>query len=509
MPKEVTTSFALEEKSKLVKSLRRLDMVGFTLCAFVGLDTLGSVAANGPQGFFWLAALAVLFVYPYMLVMAELGSTFTQEGGPYEWTKLAWGRFAGGVGAILYWATNPIWVGGSLAFIATDAWSGQVFKIGEGTVGDYVFKLIFVWFSIMVAIMSLSKGKWIPNIGAILRVFVLGFFTIAVIVYGIRHGVHGFSASDLSPSRAVLLSLVPVILFNYVGFELQSGAAEEMDDPQKDVPISILRSGILGVVLYCVPVFGIILVLPTTAITGLGGFLDAVNATYHGAFGGAAHPLLVASTIGFVGSLITSGSVWMIGADRTQAVAAYDGSFFSYFGVFNKKLGTPVRVNVLSGVVATVFMVSAIEFFHSGADATFQVVLDIAVSTTLLSYILIFPSVVILRRKYPEVHRPFRVPFGNIGLYISTGLIMFWVLLGSWVGVFPGTLDRLLGLSYNFQDNWGVSRAKFETYTLGTLGIIFLVGVLGYLASGGVRSQAATISIEDPDEGLPEPPPSY
>ena len=64
MPKEVTTSFALEEKSKLVKSLRRLDMVGFTLCAFVGLDTLGSVAANGPQGFFWLAALAVLFVYP-------------------------------------------------------------------------------------------------------------------------------------------------------------------------------------------------------------------------------------------------------------------------------------------------------------------------------------------------------------------------------------------------------------------------------------------------------------
>ena len=142
MPQEVTTSFALEEKSKLVKSLRRLDMVGFTLCAFVGLDTLGNVASKGPQGFFWLAALAVLFVYPYMLVMAELGSTFTQEGGPYEWTKLAWGRFAGGVGAILYWATNPIWVGGSLAFMATDAWSGQVFKIGEGIKGGKQFKAV-------------------------------------------------------------------------------------------------------------------------------------------------------------------------------------------------------------------------------------------------------------------------------------------------------------------------------------------------------------------------------
>ncbi len=506
MPQEVTTSFALEEKSKLVKSLRRLDMVGFTLCAFVGLDTLGSVASNGPQGFFWLAALAILFVYPYMLVMAELGAAFTQEGGPYEWTKLAWGRFAGGVGALLYWATNPIWVGGSLAFIATDAWSGQVFAITSGSIGDYLFKLIFIWFSIMVAIMSLSKGKWIPNIGAMLRVFVLGFFTITVVIYGIRHGIHGFSASELSPSRSVLLALVPVILFNYVGFELQSGAAEEMDNPQKDVPFSILRSGILGVLLYCVPVFGIILVLPSTAITGLGGFLDAVNVTYHGAYGGAAHPLLVASTIGFVGTLITSGSVWMIGADRTQAVASYDGSFFPYFGVFNRRLGTPVRVNVLSGVVATAFMVSAIAFFDSGSDATFVVVLDIAVSTTLLSYILIFPSVIMLRRKYPDVHRPFRVPFGNIGLYVSTALIMFWVVLGSWVGVFPGTLDRLLGLSDDFEDNWGVSRMKFETYTLGTLAVILVVGIAGYLSASGVRNQSASISIEDPDEGLAEPP---
>ena len=38
---EQTTAFALAEKAKLVKSLRRFDMVFFTICAFVGLDTLG------------------------------------------------------------------------------------------------------------------------------------------------------------------------------------------------------------------------------------------------------------------------------------------------------------------------------------------------------------------------------------------------------------------------------------------------------------------------------------
>ena len=98
---EQTTRFALEEKSKLIKSLRRFDMVFFTVCAFVGLDTLGLVASNGPQGFLWLFITALLFVAPYMLMMAEVGSAFTQEGGPYEWVKLAFGRVHGAVCAIL------------------------------------------------------------------------------------------------------------------------------------------------------------------------------------------------------------------------------------------------------------------------------------------------------------------------------------------------------------------------------------------------------------------------
>ena len=72
-------------------------------------------------------------------------------------------------------------------------------------------------------------------------------------------------------------------------------------------------------------------------------------------------------------------------------------------------------MNVLSGIVSTIFCAVAIAVFHGGTDATFQVVLDIAISTTLLSYILIFPAVLKLRRTYPEVHRPFVVPFAQQG----------------------------------------------------------------------------------------------
>src|SRR6266567_5324400 len=259
---ERTTAFALQEKGKLIKSLRRFDMVFFTVYAFVGLDTLGTVASNGPEGFLWLVVLAIVFVAPYMLLIAEVGSAFTQEGGPYEWTKLAFGRLHGGIAAILYWVTNPLWVGGSLAFIATDAWRANVFNIGTATPGDYIFKLIFIWISIGVAIISLRYGKWIPNFGALLRFVVLGFFSLTTIIYGIKHGFAGFQWSHITPTRAVFFGLVPILLFNYVGFELQNGAAEEMENPQRDVPLSILRSGITGVLMYVVPIFCILLVLP-------------------------------------------------------------------------------------------------------------------------------------------------------------------------------------------------------------------------------------------------------
>ena len=493
---EHTTKLALQEKGKLIKSLRRFDMVFFTVCAFVGLDTLGTVANKGPEGFFWLVVLALVFVAPYMLLMSEVGSAFTQEGGPYEWTKLAFGRFHGGIAAILYWVTNPLWVGGSLAFIATDSWSANVFKIGNGSFGDYVFKLLFIWISIGVAIISLRFGKQIPNAGAVLRAVVLGFFSLTVLIYGVKHGVAGFAASKLSPTRAIFFGLVPLLLFNYVGFELQNGAAEEMENPQKDVPISILRSGITGILMYAVPIFCILLVLPAKAVTGIGGFIDAVTLVFHGVYGGAAHALLILMTLGFVGALITSGAVWMIGSDRIQAVAAYDGAFFPFFGIFNKKLGTPVRVNVLSGIVSSVFCIVALAAFNGGADAKFVVVLDIAISTTLLSYLWIFPAALKLRYTHPDVHRPYVHPWGMRGIWISTILVTGWIALGSWVAVFPDTLERLFGVGYGFKDTWSVSQGTFEVLTLGTLAVIVVVGIVGYMAGAGVRAQTVDVPIE-------------
>jgi glutamate:GABA antiporter len=492
---EQTTALALEEKSKLIKSLRRFDMVFFTICAFVGLDTLGTVASNGAQGFTWLVVLAILFVAPYALMMAEVGSAFCQEGGPYEWSKMAFGRLQGGIAAVLYWVTNPLWVGGSLAFIATEAWNDNIFGIGAGSFGDYVFKLLFIWLSIGVAIISLRRGKWIPNVGAFLRVLVLGFFTLTTIIYAIDHGVDGFPAGDLKPTGAIFLALVPVLIFNYVGFELQNAAAEEMQNPQRDVPLSVLRSGVVGVLCYAIPIFAILVVLPGEKVTGIGGFLDAVTETFS-VYGGAQDFLLGAMTICFVTTLLTSGAVWMIGSDRILAVAAYDGAFWGFFGKFNAKLGTPVRVNVMSGVASSIFMILAVAAFNSGADSKFLVVLTIAISTTLISYLWIFTAAVKLRYTHPHVHRPYHVPYGKTGMWIAGVLTTFWVALGSFVAVFPGVLEKIFGIDYDFKDEWGVSRGTYEALTLGTLAVILIVALVGYALGRSVREKVAVVPLE-------------
>lgn len=493
---ERSTAMAVAERKKLQKSLRRFDMLFFTICALVGLDTLGQVSSWGAQTFTWLIVLALLFVLPYALAMAELGSSFTQEGGPYEWMKLSWGRFWAGLGAILYWVTNPLWVGGSLAFISTEAWSTNISKIGTGTIGDYAFKVLFIWISIGVAIVSLRRGKWIPNIGAIIRIGVLAFFSVTVLIYAIEHGVHGYSFHQFGPSTAVFLGLVPLLLFNYVGFELQNGAAEEMIDPQKDVPKSVSLSAIITVLAYAIPIFGILEVLPTSRINGIAGFLDAVHRTFS-VYGGAQNFMVDLMALGFIFALVTSGAVWMMGSDRIQAVAAYDGAFVGWFGGFNKFFGTPVRVNVMSGIASTLFMIAA-EHFATGSNAsTFTVVLYLATSTTLLSYLLIFPTVIKLRYSHPDVHRPYRLPFGMAGVWISGVLCTAWMLLGSWAAIFPGTIDEyVFGLHYSVPANYGVSRARFEVFTLGTLGVIILFGVVGYLLGGNVRSQEVDVPTE-------------
>jgi amino acid transporter len=141
--------------------------------------------------------------------------------------------------------------------------------------------------------------------------------------------------------------------------------------------------------------------------------------------------------------------------------------------------------------------VVALAAFNGGANAKFQVVLDIAISTTLISYLWIFAAPLKLRYSHGHVHRPYVHPWGRVGMWVSTVLVLFWIALGSFEAVFPDVLDKLFGVGYDFKEGWdGVSRGTFEVLTLGTLAVILLIAIVGYWAGARVRAETADVYLD-------------
>jgi hypothetical protein len=81
-------------------------------------------------------------------------------------------------------------------------------------------------------------------------------------------------------------------------------------------------------------------------------------------------------------------------------------------------------------------------------------------------------------------------------MWVAAGLTTFWTALGSFVAVFPGTLESLFGLSYDFRDEWGVSRGTYEALTLGTLAVVLAIALVGYALGRSVRERVAVLPLE-------------
>ena len=170
VPDDRETAQADREVKHLKKTLGRLDIVFLIVAAVVSIETLGQVSGFGAETFTWALVLAVFFLLPYGLIFAETGGAFTGEGGVYVWCRKAFGRPIAAIASLLTWVTQPVWVGGSMAFIASETWNTYVTPFESGSLTDYIFKLVFIWLTVLAAIISLRHGKWIPNAGAILKI---------------------------------------------------------------------------------------------------------------------------------------------------------------------------------------------------------------------------------------------------------------------------------------------------------------------------------------------------
>src|ERR1700730_5893689 len=249
-------------------------MIFFTVCAILAIDTIGQSSSYGSQAIFWLVVSAVTFLLPYGLLTSELGTTFPVEGGPYEWVRLAFGHMAGAITAVLYWLSNPIWLGGTLAATAIagmDALWGT--KIGGNTGLSIIVGLAFIWVAVMMNILSLRSMKWVPNLGALVKLGLFGLFAVLVVISGSQHGFKGSKARGVAGLGVAFAGVIGVLVFQWVSFCVPSYGGEEPNTPQRDVPRAVTLAGIISALGYAVPIIGIILVLSSKDITNVTGFV--------------------------------------------------------------------------------------------------------------------------------------------------------------------------------------------------------------------------------------------
>jgi amino acid transporter len=231
--------------------------------------------------------------------------------------------------------------------------------------------------------------------------------------------------------------VAPVLVYNFLGFELPSAAGEELRDPARDVPASIVRAGVLTCALYAVPVLAIVLVLPADRLTGLTGFIDALATVFvvYGPWEGVVAP---AAAFAFLWILVANGLTWVMASSRTQAAASLDGVGPSSLGRISARTGTPVTATLAGGLVATLTTLAAFAVAGDDNSRYFSAALTLSISLLALANMAVFPALLRLRRTHPGRPRAFRVPGGAAGAVAASALATGWSAVALAASLWPG-----------------------------------------------------------------------
>jgi len=226
-----------------------------------------------------------------------------------------------------------------------------------------------------------------------------------------------------------------IVFFAFIGFDAVSTAAQEAKNPKRDMPIGILGSLVVCTILYIL--FGHVL----TGIANWSEFVDPEKgreasvayaiSTYMTGYGWLATAVTVAILAGFSSVIL----VMLMGQSRIFYTMSNDGLIPKAFGELHPKFKTPYKANWILFVFVGLF--AALVPGHVAGDLTSF--------GTLFAFVLVSLGVMILRKRSPEMHRPFRTPLVPLvpilGAVICLGMIaaidirtlqfaMIWMILG-------------------------------------------------------------------------------
>ncbi len=391
------------------KTLGQRDIILFSVSAILLLDTLAAGAAGGPSVIFWWLFFGLIFFVPNALISAELGCTYPEQGGIYAWVRDAFGeRWAARV-TWAYWINMAVWL--PAIYILFAGVFAQLFASDMELGWQIAIAIALSWITVAVNILALDIGKWVPNVGAILKVIIFG----VIIVGGFLHAgsvgsANEFTLASMTPRLDDSVQYLGVLIYGMLGFELVSASSEEMNDPGRDVPRGIFVSGFIILSLYTLATAAILVAVPAEEIDLVEGLMD----TLYMLLGDSAASQAFALTLG-IGALYTffsNGTTWALGGNRAACEAAQAGELPNFMGQENKDSGTPVGAAISMGLVATAALILFGVLAGNNEDLFWDLFAFSAV-LFLLPYVGMSLAFLKLRTLHPDRHRPFRVPGGN------------------------------------------------------------------------------------------------
>lgn len=393
------------------KTLSRRDLVLYSVSAILLLDTVAASAAIGVSSLFWWLVLGVVFFLPYSMISAELGCAYPDQGGIYAWVKRAFGARWGARITWSYWVNITVWA--PSLYILFSGIFAQLFWPDMPLSVQIGLGIALTWLTVWANIITLDVGKWVPNLGALIKILVF----MAVIVGGYQHFQANGMANDISwqafkPSFSGGVQYIPVILYGMLGFELVSASSQEMSNPSRDVAAAINMSGLIIFGLYFLATLAVLVAIPFDNIDLVEGLVDTLRIFYGGSDMGQAFVLILA--VGTLYTLFSNAVTWSLGGNRALAEAAVAGEMPALLAVHHPRRETPVGAAVAFGILCTIILLLYGAMAGSNEDLFWQLFAFSGV-IFMIPYVAMMAAFVKLREVDSDHPRPYRVK-GGAGL---------------------------------------------------------------------------------------------
>lgn len=370
---------------------------------FFGPQNVATILPNA-GGFMLVWLVAGVLSLLGALSIAELGAAMPRSGGQYVYVREAFGDLP----AFLYGWSNLL-AGKSAALAAVAVVFGTFAHFAAPwPLGGAGYGVLLILLLTAVNVLGVQKSALVQNASTLLKVLGL----LAVIAVGFLAGGRGAGLQPLLPPGGADASLLAAFgvalvapLFAYDGWYFSAQVAEEVKEPGRNLPRSIVLGTLLVMALYLAINFVYVSVLGPQGLAQAGTAEGARVADRHSpavavvnlVLGSGGVALVVAAVL--VSTFGTSNAITLTGS-RIYFAMARDGLFFPAFARVHGRFRTPHVAVLLQGLLGALL----------AATGTFAQLILLEVFATWIFVGLAVAAVPVLRRRRPELPRPYRTP---------------------------------------------------------------------------------------------------